>query len=202
MATTIGLKDLVFCTLDKEGITGANYDIEYTVLDRLPGLRNATIDVELNQVDIVGDDRIMDTLSESKSINLTFETVDMTNAQRAKLLGQKIVNGQVSVNVDDEPLEVAIGFKAQKRKLKGDTQLHYRRVWLLKGKLQPISDSYQTKGDSIEPKYNNMTFRFIPRIDGNLQVISDTDRFDGQTADSPTDAVFFHVDFIKNNSAV
>jgi len=191
MATTIGLRDFRFAPLltDTKGLDG-KYNITYGPIVPIVGLRNATIDVETNSVDIVGDDRIMDTIMEAKSINLTVETVDLPNHIRAMLQGQTVsmVNGVITVNTDDKPIDVAVGFKSQKRNKTG-----FRRVWLLKGKLQPISDSYQTKGDTIEPKYNNLTFRFIPRMDQLLQFISDSD-----DAGAVNDATFFNVTNLTN----
>ena len=82
-------------------------------------------------------------------------------ADLAALLGQQQDDDMVVYGSDtDEPPYFAIGFRAKKA---GGS---YKYIWLYKVKFAIPSESYQTKGDSIEFTTPEITGQFIKRPDG------------------------------------
>ena len=61
---------------------------------------------------------------------------------------------------NDDPPYMAIGFRAKK------ANGMYKYIWLYKVKFAIPSESYQTKGDSIEFTTPEITGQFIKRPDG------------------------------------
>ena len=82
-------------------------------------------------------------------------------ADLAAILGQtQDEDGVVYAGEEDEPPYMAIGFRAKK------ANGMYKYIWLYKVKFAIPSESYNTKGDSIEFTTPEITGQFIKRPDG------------------------------------
>lgn len=180
---TIGLRNLVYAKFTKDEVG----NMEYGEIKPIIGVRQANIETEIEESIIVGDDRIMDSSSNVKSQSVTLETVDLPLDLRADILGLQFENGVLTDDNNFNPPSIAIGFMAQKRNREG-----FRLAWLLNGKVQPISEEFQTEGESIEVKYRTMNVKFIPRADGKLKHTADSD-----ILNSPTEEQFFTKEMLE-----
>ena len=83
------------------------------------------------------------------------------SADLAALLGQtQDADNVVFAGENDDPPYMAIGFRAKK------ANGMYKYLWLYKVKFAIPSESYTTKGDSIEFTTPEITGQFIKRPDG------------------------------------
>ena len=103
----------------------------------------------------------MSVVKEFVSGELTLNVNDLMPADLAAILGQTQDDDQVVyAGENDAPPYMAIGFRAKK------ANGMYKYIWLYKVKFAIPSESYQTKGDSIEFTTPEITGQFIKRPDG------------------------------------
>ena len=165
----VGLKDLHFSTLTED----TNEELLYEVPEPLVGAINATISPSVNTQEVYADDQLWESVSALGKIDVEIETADLPLATRAKILGNKIVDGVLVENKSDIPPHIALGFRSQKSNGK------YRYVWLLKGIAQPMAEEYTTKQENIEHKTPKLTLTFMPRLhDGEWKHTADEDSED------------------------
>ncbi|MBY6900382.1 major tail protein [Clostridium botulinum] len=179
-----GLHGFRYCILEKDDITGFEYETE---IKKLTGARSIKVDNKVNDAKLYGDDQLLETASAIGSIDVDIDVADLTLEQQAELLGYKYEDGVLIEDKNFNPPYIAFGFMAPKS---SDGK---RMVWLLKGKMQPMSDEAKTQDDKVEFQTQKAKFVFMPRVnDGKHKFKADTN-----TTGAPTEEEFFSVDFLK-----
>lgn len=154
---TIGLRDLYRApiTVDESGKE------TYGTPVRMAKAISAEISVEVAEAILYADDGADEVVKEFISGELTLNVNDIMPDDLAAILGQtQDADGVVYAGEDDEPPYMAIGFRAKK------ANGMYKYIWLYKVKFAIPSESYNTKGDSIEFTTPEITGQFIKRPDG------------------------------------
>lgn len=162
----IGLNDLHFAVLTKDTIE----ELTYEAVEKLVGAINASISPTVNTQELYADDQLWESISALGKIDVEVETADLPLTTRAKVLGNKIVEGVLVESKEDTPPHIALGFKSLKSNGK------YRYIWLLKGVAQPIAEDFSTKKDNVDHKTPKIKFTFMPRMhDGEWKRTADED---------------------------
>jgi phi13 family phage major tail protein len=150
----VGLNDLHFAVLTED----TKEVLTYGIPEPMVGAINATINPTVNTQELYADDQLLESISALGKIDVEIETADLPLPIRAKVLGNKIVDGVLIENKEDIPPHIALGFKSLKSNGK------YRYVWLLKGVAQPMAEDYSTKKDNVEHKTPKIKLTFMPRL--------------------------------------
>lgn len=156
---TIGLRDLYVdvLTSDEEGT--AVYENSPS---RLAKAITADLSVNTTQEKLYADDGVDVTVSEFVDGELTLGTNDLSPEAAEKILGlTKDSKGVLISNADDMPPYVAVGFRAKR------PDGTFKFIWLYKVQFNVPSESYKTKGESIEFTTPEITGTIIARTDGN-----------------------------------
>jgi phi13 family phage major tail protein len=123
----VGLNDLHFAVLteDTKGV------LTYGIPEPMVGAINATINPTVNTQELYADDQLWGSISALGKIDVEIETADLPLPIRAKVLGNKIVDGVLIENKEDIPPHIALGFKSLKSN--GNRQVNpnhrYRKHW-------------------------------------------------------------------------
>ena len=174
----VGLKDFHVCKIltDEVG-SGATYDTPV----RIPGIISATMSTERSTESYYSDDIVEETFSSFNSISLEVEISNLSQSERALLLGQKVTKGVSAASADDTAKEVGIMFRSKR------TNGQYRYVALTRGKFVEPSESFATESDSLSPQTMTLTFTGIPlQCNGIYKITAD----EGETD--------LTVDYLKN----
>jgi len=121
------------------------------------------LSIDINEAQLYGDDRIVESVKEFKSGKLTLNGDHLEYDVLALILGHKVEtitagNGKkMTARGDDDGKPVGIGFYSTTIK---DGKRKYRAIWLRKVKFGVPNESLETKGDNI----NFQT----PTIEGTL----------------------------------
>lgn len=175
---TIGLRDLYYAKITSEESAEAE---TYDKPERMAKAISAELSVEVAEAILYADDGADQIAKEFISGELTLNVNDLTSEVLADLLGQQTDGDNViyAAEKDSAPY-VAVGFRAKK------ANGQYKYLWLYKVKFGVPSESYQTKGESIEFTTPEITGKFVKRNkDGNWK-----SEFVG-TEDSPTATAWF-----------
>ena len=170
----VGLKDFHVCKIltDVAGV-GATYDTPV----RIPGIISATMSTERSTESYYSDDIVEETFSSFNSISLEVEISNLSQSERALLLGQTVTKGVSAASADDTAKEVGIMFRSKR------TNGQYRYVALTRGKFVEPSESFATESDSLSPQTMTLTFTGIPlQCNGIYKITAD----EGET-DLPAD---------------
>ena len=149
---TIGLRDLYRApiTVEESG------EEKYGTPVRMAKAISAEMSVEVAEAILYADDGADEVVKEFVSGELTLNVNDLMPADLAAILGQTQDDDQVVyAGENDDPPYMAIGFRAKK------ANGMYKYIWLYKVKFAIPSESYQTKGDSIEFTTPEITGQFI-----------------------------------------
>ena len=161
----VGLKDFHVCKIltDVAGV-GATYDTPV----RIPGIISATMSTERSTESYYSDDIVEETFSSFNSISLEVEVSNLSQSERALLLGQKVTKGVSAASADDTASEVGIMFRSKR------TNGQYRYVALTRGKFVEPSESFATESDSLSPQTMTLTFTGIPlQCNGIYKITAD-----------------------------
>ena len=170
----VGLKDFHVCKIltDVAGV-GATYESPV----RIPGIISATMSTERSTESYYSDDIVEETFSSFNSISLEVEVSNLSQSERALLLGQTVKKGVSAASADDTAKEVGIMFRSKR------TNGQYRYVALTRGKFVEPSESFATESDSLSPQTMTLTFTGIPlQCNGIYKITAD----EGET-DLPAD---------------
>lgn len=170
----VGLKDFHVCKILTDVVgSGATYDTPV----RIPGIISATMSTERSTESYYSDDIVEETFSSFNSISLEVEISNLSQSERALLLGQTVKKGVSAASADDTAKEVGIMFRSKR------TNGQYRYVALTRGKFVEPSESFATESDSLSPQTMTLTFTGIPlQCNGIYKITAD----EGET-DLPTD---------------
>lgn len=152
---TIGLRDLYYAKItSKEDAEAETYDTP----TRMAKAISAELSVEVAEAILYADDGADEIAKEFISGELVLNVNDLTPEVLADLLGQKKdSDGVVYATEADTAPYVAVGFRAKK------ANGQYKYIWLYKVKFGVPSESYQTKGESIEFTTPEITGKFVKR---------------------------------------
>lgn len=154
---TIGLRDLyrALITTDESGVETYGDPV------RMAKAISAELSVEVSEAILYADDSTDEVAKEFVNGELTLNVNDLLPEDLSALLGQKKdSDGVIYAGENDDPPYFAIGFRAKK------ANGTYKYLWLYKVKFSIPSESYATKGDSIEFTTPEITGNFIKRADG------------------------------------
>ena len=161
----VGLKDFHVCKIltDEVG-SGATYESPV----RIPGIISATMSTERSTESYYSDDIVEETFSSFNSISLEVEVSNLSQSERALLLGQTVKKGVSAASADDTAKEVGIMFRSKR------TNGQYRYVALTRGKFVEPSESFATESDSLSPQTMTLTFTGIPlQCNGIYKITAD-----------------------------
>ena len=161
----VGLKDFHVCKIltDVAGV-GATYESPV----RIPGIISATMSTERSTESYYSDDIVEETFSSFNSISLEVEVSNLSQSERALLLGQTVKKGVSAASADDTASEVGIMFRSKR------TNGQYRYVALTRGKFVEPSESFATESDSLSPQTMTLTFTGIPlQCNGIYKITAD-----------------------------
>ena len=139
---TIGLKDvhIALITEDSDG------NETYGTPEYLAPAMNVNLKINYIEGKLPADDRTYDSAKEFNDGTIQMGLADIASAMAAKLLGSKVDSNGVLIDSTEDDANapfVAVGFKAKRSSGK------YEYDWLYRVKFSKPSESYQTKGDSI-----------------------------------------------------
>lgn len=110
------------------------------------------LSIEINEAQLYGDDRIVESIKEFKSGKVTLNGDHLSYEVLSLILGHKLEtitpgNGQkLSAKGDDDGKPVGVGFYSTTIK---DGKRKFRAIWLRKCKFGIPNESLETKGDAI-----------------------------------------------------
>ena len=161
----VGLKDFHVCKILTDVVgSGATYDTPV----RIPGIISATMSTERSTENYYSDDIVEETFSSFNSISLEVEISNLSQSERALLLGQTVTKGVSAASADDTAKEVGIMFRSKR------TDGKYRYVALTRGKFVEPSESFATESDSVSPQTMTLTFTGIPlQCNGIYKITAD-----------------------------
>lgn len=161
----VGLKDFHVCKILTDVVgSGATYDTPV----RIPGIISATMSTERSTESYYSDDIVEETFSSFNSISLEVEISNLSQSERALLLGQTVKKGVSAASADDTAKEVGIMFRSKR------TNGQYRYVALTRGKFVEPSESFATESDSLSPQTMTLTFTGIPlQCNGIYKITAD-----------------------------
>ena len=161
----VGLKDFHVCKILTDVVgSGATYDTPV----RIPGIISATMSTERSTENYYSDDIVEETFSSFNSISLEVEISNLSQSERALLLGQTVTKGVSAASADDTAEEVGIMFRSKR------TDGKYRYVALTRGKFVEPSESFATESDSVSPQTMTLTFTGIPlQCNGIYKITAD-----------------------------
>ena len=161
----VGLKDFHVCKILTDVVgSGATYDTPV----RIPGIISATMSTERSTESYYSDDIVEETFSSFNNISLEVEVSNLSQSERALLLGQKVTKGVSAASADDTASEVGIMFRSKR------TNGQYRYVALTRGKFVEPSESFATESDSLSPQTMTLTFTGIPlQCNGIYKITAD-----------------------------
>ena len=152
----IGVDMLYVAKVVKDDETGA----EYADPVRLPGLNNIGYDPATLSGTYSADDGTYASNTADGATLITLRVADLLSEHYALLLGlEQTEKGVVEEGVNDNPPEMAVGWRSQK------SDGTYRFVWVLKGKFAKSAETYATKGgEGITYNDKELTFSALNRV--------------------------------------
>ncbi|MCM3536595.1 major tail protein [Priestia endophytica] len=152
---TVGLKDLYYAKLltdVKDGTT------TYAVPKRLAGAINANLNPNGTQTTVYVDDVPAESVSSQGLLEIELGIDALPKDVAAEVFGYRIDNnGVLAEGSSQSQPYIALAFRSE------TTDGGYKYVWLYKGKLQPPSEEFQTKGESVEIKTGTVSGQFVNR---------------------------------------
>lgn len=166
----VGLRDVIFWKLITDTAETLAYAdaAEPEVVDAIDvGITHANADPDV----LYADDVENDVLYPDTELTVTVEVKELPLSLQAKLLGNKVgTKAEVVEVAGATPPYFAMGFKSEKRN-KED-----RYVWLLKGRANPLDETFHTKEKTSTRQNDTVSFTFIKRAnDEAFKYILDTE---------------------------
>jgi len=143
----IGLKYLICAPITEE-----NNNVSYSDGLVMSYAIKTDLSIDINDANLYGDDRIIESIKEFKSGKLTLNGDHLDYAVLALILGHKVEtvtpgNGKkLTAKGDDDGKPVGVGFYSTTVK---DGKRKFRAIWLRKVKFGIPNEALETKGDSI-----------------------------------------------------
>jgi phi13 family phage major tail protein len=159
----IGMKDLFYATLledPKGGLT------TYAPPKSLAGAVTGNLNPNGSITPFFSDDGPSVVVTSQGLLELELGIDALEKEVAAEIFGWRIdANGVLLEGDSANQPYLALGWRSE------TTDGGYKYVWLYKGKIQPPSEEYQTKGESVEIKSGSLNASFIKRdSDGEKKV--------------------------------
>jgi len=168
MARQIGLQDISIAELLTDTKDGATYK----AVEKLERSVSAKITPKSNSENLYSDDSIEDVAANMSQIDVEIELNQLSMESRAKMFGNKIINGILVENKDDVTTAPYTALIFKSKKLNGK----YRYVCLYKGKWELVGDEYSTQEEKIKASTAKVKGTFMARtFDGNYRLMADSD---------------------------
>lgn len=137
---TIGLDKLFYSVITE----GENGEETYGTPKKLAKAMNVDLSIEVAEATLYADDSAAETVKEFAGGTITLGVDDISAEALKDLAGARIDSNGVIVSAgEDVGNYVALAFRAKK------SNGTYRYYWLYRVKFATPSDSYETKGDSV-----------------------------------------------------
>ena len=179
----IGLDKFYYAILNSDTSAGVSYQTPVPLRGALTAMYNPNSNVEV----LFADDGPYDTAETIGKVELDMEIADISQEDYATLMGHTIAGGVLNELSTDQPIDVALGFRA-KRSNSG-----YSYYWLLKGKFSKPEEKHETKGEKIKWQTPIMKGMFVARVfDSRFKssVRDDANNFTPATATTWFNAVY------------
>ena len=134
----ISVDKLYYCDVLADDENGVTYGAPVW----LEGVNSISYNPNTQTASWDADGGTYESYSADGEIQTTITVADLNPAQYAHLLGLTYAGGIITEDSNDNPPEVAIGFRAEK------SNGAYRFIWILKGKFSKQQEDYQTKGSA------------------------------------------------------
>ncbi|PAK50010.1 major tail protein [Priestia megaterium] len=159
----IGMKDLFYSKLLEDVKGGLT---TYATPKSLAGAVTGNLNPNGSMTPFFSDDGPTVVVTSQGLLELELGIDALEKEVAAEIFGWRIDSNGVLLEGDsaNQPY-IALGWRSE------TTDGGYKYVWLYKGKIQPPSEEYQTKGESVEIKSGSLNASFIKRdSDGEKKV--------------------------------
>ncbi|MFE7082564.1 major tail protein [Priestia megaterium] len=159
----IGMKDLFYAKLLEDVKGGLT---TYATPKSLAGAVTGNLNPNGSMTPFFSDDGPTVVVTSQGLLELELGIDALEKEVAAEIFGWRIDSNGVLLEGDsaNQPY-IALGWRSE------TTDGGYKYVWLYKGKIQPPSEEYQTKGESVEIKSGSLNASFIKRdSDGEKKV--------------------------------
>ncbi|MFA7256793.1 MAG: major tail protein [Kiritimatiellales bacterium] len=106
----------------------------------------ADVKIEMNDIQLYGDDGIAESHKSFKKGTITVDTTNMTKTDKSLLLGHVVVGNEITSNQADAYPYVGFGFYGAELI---DNVVSYRAIWLPKVQFSEPADNNETKKESL-----------------------------------------------------
>ncbi|MDC7762477.1 hypothetical protein POL82_03220 [Priestia aryabhattai] len=159
----IGMKDLYYAPLLEDA---AGEPTTYATPKLLAGAVTGNLNPNGSMTPFFSDDGPTVVVTSQGLLELELGIDSLEKEVAAEIFGWRIDANGVLIEGDsaNQPY-IALGWRSE------TTDGGYKYVWLYKGKIQPPTEEYQTKGESVEIKSGSLNASFIKRdSDGEKKV--------------------------------
>ena len=161
----INIKNLHYAKITGDDESATTYDTPVHVL----GAMQIALTPSVATGTLYGDGVIRDELAKQTGIGVQLDLNKLPVVHRAAMLGNTLKNGVLVENEADTPPEMALGFEVEQTGGKSEF------VWLLKGKMAPITNTIQQTTENVNFSTDTTTMTFMPRkSDGDIKYYADT----------------------------
>lgn len=163
----IGVDKLYAALVTSDDSSGVVYGTPFA----LQGVTEIGYNPNTQMAVFYADDGAYESISQDGETDLNIKVADLLPAHYALLMGvTQSANGVIDEDRDDNPPEVAIGYRTKK------SNGEYRYVWVLKGKFGKPQISAQTGAGSINMQQMEIPYKGLNRdYDGKKRRKVDTD---------------------------
>ena len=118
---------------------------------------------------LYGEGVLQEDISRLVGIAVVIDANKVPIENRAEILGNDLVNGQLWEKAGDEAPDIAVGYKVPQTKGKAEY------VWLLKGTAKPMNDTAKQSEGNITFSNDQISINFKPReYDKQIRVFADS----------------------------
>ena len=141
---------------------------------KLEGAVNVKVDPKTESTTFWADNSAYDVINSLGDIDVDLEVADLPLTMQKKIYNMNEVNGVQFSNKDDQPINLALGFRAKV------SSGGYRYYWLLKGKPELLPIEHKTDEGKADPQTSKIKLKFMPlQHNGNWKAQAETEQLKG-----------------------
>lgn len=168
----IGLDNFHYAECLSDTADGLSYDTPVAI----EGAVTVRVNPNSNIKTLFADDIPYLTATENGELEVEITAADLSQEIEADILGHTITGGVMIDDADDEPIDLAFGFRAKR------SSGEYSYIWLLKGKFAKPGMDHESKKDTTNFQLPTLAGKFVARIyDGQFKRSTRTDATDYTT---------------------